>query len=134
MQRMTQSTLLAAFVAIIGIAGSTQQVRAGTPSEVADAQAEGTKKVAAATKDATDTMADDQRKVTKAENREASDSAEAAYKVAITNSKAIHKTAIERCRDFAGAARKDCSSKQHKYCLSHVTHVRHSLFQSYRTD
>jgi len=109
MKKMTQSALMAALVAIIGVAGNTQQVRAGTPSEVADAQAEGTKKVAAATKDASDTMADDQRKVTKAENEETRDSAEAAYKVAVANSKAIHKTAIERCKDFAGTARKDCT-------------------------
>ena len=59
--RMTQSTLLAALFVILGVGGSTHQVRAGTPSEVANAQADGTKTVAAATKDASDTMGDDQR-------------------------------------------------------------------------
>jgi hypothetical protein len=109
MKKMTQSTLLAALVATIGIAGNAQLVRADTPSEVADAQSEGTKKVAAVTKDATDQMADDQRKLTKAQNQQARDSAEAAYKVSITSSKAAHKTAIEHCKDFAGDARKDCT-------------------------
>jgi len=101
---MTQSTLSAALFVILGVGGSTHQVRAVTPSEVANAQADGTKTVAAAT------MPDDQRVViTKAENQAARDSAEAAYKVAIVNSNAIHKAAIERCKDFTGAARKDCT-------------------------
>lgn len=79
MKKTTQLTLLSVLVAVISIAGSMQQVRANTPSEMADAQSEGTIKVAAVTKDAIDQMADDQRKLTKAQNQEARDSAEAAY-------------------------------------------------------
>jgi hypothetical protein len=79
MKKTTQLTLLSVLVAVIGIAGGMQQVRANTPSEVADAQSEGTIKVAAVTKDAIDQMVDDQRKLTKAQNQEARDSAAAAY-------------------------------------------------------
>ncbi|HUP93044.1 MAG TPA: hypothetical protein VM074_12430 [Solimonas sp.] len=105
-------TLFSAAVLVLALGGCNKREEpAKTQSDVADAQADGAKKIEAERHDAANDAIKAQEDVYKADAELAHQSAQGNREVAIAEAEAAHKVMTERCEAMSGDARTACKKQ-----------------------
>ena len=112
MKIINNTAAIAAVALLLAVTGCTRESPFDTQSDVAKAEAAGAHDVAAAHVGATGEMADGRMMMTDTQNDMAHhQSADSALTVALAESDATYKVAIQRCESQAGAARTQCKDR-----------------------
>jgi len=111
MKIINNTAAIAAVALLLAVTGCTRESPFDTQSDVAKAEAAGAHDVAAAHVEADREMADGRMMMTGTQNDMARQSADSALTVALAESDATYKVAIQRCESQAGAARTQCKDR-----------------------